>query len=72
MAYTEITTTITTVVDLETAKSKSSVDIQATQDLPNSVIRSVVAAACRVTADRMLNGVVVSEDDEGDEEGDDD
>ena len=65
---TTITTTITTVVDLDTAKSRSSVKIDGTDDLTSHEITLVVAAACRVVFNRLVNGVITPADDEGEED----
>lgn len=67
LGYAEVTTTITTVVNLDTGKSTSNVQIETSHTLPDDALLGVVGAACKLTSERMFNGQVTPTDSEGEE-----
>ena len=50
----QITTTITTTIDLETFSPEHKVEIDAEDDLPREVIMAAVQGACRATLNTIV------------------
>lgn len=64
--YVKITTTLTTLIDVETMTPETSAEIDAEEGLPHAVIMAAVVGACRAT----IKGIK-GQDDPEDEDGDD-
>lgn len=72
--HSEIVTTITTRIDLDTFTPMTSMQVDCEDDLPRSVIYAAVSGACRAAAgkaDEMLNHQPVAPESLGDEDGED-